>query len=193
MRRSSPVLAILLLVLAGACSTDDGDDETTTDAPTTTADDAPSDVPPAVDGIEGLAPLPGVEMLVTFAIDGGQLVVEATVSNDSDDDVAVLSIDSTSEIGDGSQLVAARSAVVDGDDAPPQVDAVFVASGATVTMSEELGSPDLAPTGDLTVCLEGEVVAGGPAPSDDDPPLVRIGPRDDGAGVVCSDPTPTGR
>lgn len=189
----------MLVVLVGACSPDDGPDETTTDAPTTTStttaadDDATAEAAPDVEDIEGLEPLPGVEMLVTFTVDGGQLVVEATVSNDSDDDVAVLSVDATREVGDGSQLVAARSAAVDGDDAPPQVEAVFVASGASVTMAEELGSPALAPTGDLTVCLEGEVLAGGPAPSDDHPPLVRIGPRGDGAGVVCSAPTPTGR
>lgn len=192
MRRSSIALAVLLLVLAGACSTDDGPDETTTgapitDAPTSSTDEATSQV----DGTDGLDHLPGVQLLVTFAIDGGRVTMQGTVVNDSPDDVAVLPLDATQ--GNGSRLTALRGATVDGDDAPPQVDAVFVAAGTSVTMTEELGTPANAPTGEVTVCLEGDVVAGGPAPTGDDPPTVRIGTRGDGAGVVCSDPTPTGR
>lgn len=200
-RALAPLLAVALL-LGAACSDDDSDAEATTgtDPTTDTTDSADptegsSTVPtdgPDLDPSD-LAPLPGVIVTVTPEVRGGRvLVLTVEVANAGDDDVAVLPLDDArgGPDGDGYRVVNVRPETEDGDDAPPQRDALFVAAGASVAEEKTFGELTPLPT-TVTVCLEGAVLTGGPGPTDDDPPMVRIGPRDDEvAGVACSDPTP---
>lgn len=203
MTRARPFAVAATLLLLLACG-DPSDEETTTGtdpgsaAAATDSGSDPTDgstVPASDDprfDTTGLDPLPGVTVTVTPEVRGGRvvvLVVEAT--NESDDDIALLALDDArgGADGDGYRVANLRTVTVDGDDAPPQVDAVFVAAGASVVMEKTFGELSPLPA-TVVVCLEGEVLAGGPAPSDDDPPTVRIGPRGEGAGVACSTPTP---